>query len=107
MVLRTPHGQGQIPLEARHAMLLTSLRERPLVDSLAILERHCPKAERGTLPHAVQRWLAQSVELELWARVVPARTEATPRRSAERTRASREPAAAPLHAGRKRGCAKK
>lgn len=71
LILRTLHGQGQVPLAPHHASLLMLLRERPLSDSLARLERDSSAADRATLPGAVRGWLAQSMELGLWTGLLP------------------------------------
>jgi hypothetical protein len=73
---RKPAGIGQLALEAREAELFLLLREQPLGDALACLERVCSEDERPTLPARTQKWLSRSVELGFWCGIEEAKTGA-------------------------------
>jgi hypothetical protein len=66
LLVHRPEGHARLSLAPRHARLLELLREGPVGEALARLEGECPPEDHATLPGAVQRWLAHSVEQGLW-----------------------------------------
>ena len=65
-LFRTAEGTAEVPLEAREAALLRLLREHPVRDAVALLERGCPEEDRAELPSKTQAWLARSVQRGWW-----------------------------------------
>ncbi|MBK9519631.1 MAG: putative DNA-binding domain-containing protein [Anaeromyxobacter sp.] len=61
----------ELEVPPRQAQLLELLEELPVGEALAVLEARCRGAERDRLPAQVERWLAQGVELGLFAAVSP------------------------------------
>ncbi len=58
---------GIQPLSALHARLLEALREYPVAEALAQLERDASPDEREVLLAQTQAWLAESVQLGFWS----------------------------------------
>lgn len=66
-IFRAPTGVGLLALAPVQARLFALLGEHPLAEALALLEAGASPGERALLPSRVRAWLAQSVELGLWA----------------------------------------
>ncbi len=66
LVFRARLRVSELELEPQQARLFTLLRECSLSDALGKLETECAAHERAELPGNVQRWLARSMELDMW-----------------------------------------
>lgn len=67
----------EAPLEPMEAELLHLLRDHPVRDALARIERACPDADRASLPERTRAWLARSVERGWWTGMVRAQPQTT------------------------------
>jgi len=70
-MVRGPSAIGRLALQPREAQLFALLREWPLPEALARLERACPESERDGLPANAHAWLMRSVALGFWSGIVP------------------------------------
>lgn len=77
VVSRRSGGVLTTPLEPRQGELYALLREGPVGEALAILERSCPEEERAALPEQTRRWLASGVALGLWSGLEQAQSQTT------------------------------
>lgn len=71
LILRTESGIGQLRLLPRQSQLYRLCASMPLEQAVTRLSDQCSRQERQDLATQVQAWLAQSMELGLWAGAEP------------------------------------
>lgn len=67
LIIRQNQGIAQVPLHPLQTQLYQSLTQHNISESLAIIEKKCLEEDLPHLPSLTQKWMQESVNLQLWS----------------------------------------